>query len=129
MSLDNGIYKISCVYPDNYQLAFYDDWALHANDSSNVTVEIVNEFGAQKIRFNDKTSENHVIVATQARGLTGENLLWAITPAGPDVYFIKVWNGDFSWTIPPGPEPKNPSDVILLPAHGLPHQHWKIVPA
>ncbi|CAE6431109.1 unnamed protein product [Rhizoctonia solani] len=143
MSFPEGRYRISSVHPENYRLAFYGHWAVQANVSSHVTVEIVNESGAQKIRFNDHSitpstsdwfghennldPESRVVQQTPERGLTGQNLLWAITPSGPDVYFIKVWNGDFAWTIPE--DPKNPTDILLQPAEGLPNQHWKIVPA
>ncbi|CAE6345940.1 unnamed protein product [Rhizoctonia solani] len=143
MSLSDGIYKISSVGNDKYRLAFYDSDTVKANDSSNVKVEIKNETGGQRIRFNDSgvnpsTSDwfgyntdlkpdNRVVQRTDKQGLTGDNLLWAVTSAGPDQYTIKVWNGDHAWSLPDSP--KNPSDIYLEPAAGKPGQLWKIAKA
>ncbi|CAE6449057.1 unnamed protein product [Rhizoctonia solani] len=143
MSLSDGSYKISNVGNDKYRLAFYDSDTVKVNDSSNVKVEIKNDTGGQRIRFNDSgvnpsTSDwfgyntdlkpdNRVVQRTDKQGLTGDNLLWAVTSAGPDQYSIKVWNGDAAWTLPSSP--KNPSDIYLEPAEGKPGQLWKIVKA
>ncbi|CUA73138.1 hypothetical protein RSOLAG22IIIB_10574 [Rhizoctonia solani] len=143
MSLSDGIYKISNVGNDKYRLAFYDSDTVKANDSSNVKVEIKNVTSGHQIRFNDSgvnpsTSDwfgyntdlkpdNRVIQRTGKQNLTGDNLLWAVTSAGPDQYNIKVWNGNAAWTLPDSP--KNPSDINIEPAEGKQSQLWKIVKA
>ncbi|CAE6474307.1 unnamed protein product [Rhizoctonia solani] len=142
MSLSSGIYRISNVGNDKYRLAFYDSDTVKANDSSNVTVEIKNQSGGQMIRFNDSgvnpstielsstlplQSDNRVIQRTEKQGLSGDNLLWAVTSAGSDQYSIKVWNEDAAWTLPSSPS--NPSDIYLEPAEGQKGQLWKIVKA
>ncbi|CAE6459605.1 unnamed protein product [Rhizoctonia solani] len=140
MSISDGIYRIFNVGNDKYRLAFYDSDTLKANDSSNVKVEIKNDSGGQRIRFNDEgvnpsTSDwfgyntnlqpdNRVIQRTEKQGLTGDNLLWAVTSAGSDQYTIKIWNADAAWTLPSSP--KNPSDIYLEPAEGKKTQLWKI---
>ncbi|CAE6522361.1 unnamed protein product [Rhizoctonia solani] len=140
MSLPDGIYKIFTI--NNYRLAFYGYEHVQVNDSSNVTVEIKNETGGQRIRFNDKSvnpstsdwfgystnlqSDNRVIQASEKQGLTGDNLLWAITPAG-GLFHIKIWNADFAWTVPENAG--NSSDIFLEPSRGSPGQQWQIVPA
>ncbi|GAB1518219.1 hypothetical protein RhiTH_001278 [Rhizoctonia solani] len=143
MSISDGIYKISNVGSSAYRLAFYDSDTVKANDSSNVKVEIKNQSGGQMIRFNDSgvnpstsdwfgystnlKSDNRVIQRTEKQGLTGDNLLWAVTSAGPGQYSIKVWNENAAWTLPS--TPSNPSDIYLEPAEGQKGQLWKIVEA
>ncbi|CAE6501661.1 unnamed protein product [Rhizoctonia solani] len=140
MSLSDGIYRISNVGNKKYRLAFYDSDTVKANDSSTVRVEIKNESGGQRVRFNDSkvnpsTSDwfgyntdlkpdNRLIQRTNKQGLTGDNLLWAITSAGSEQYYIKVWNADIAWTLPSSPG--NPSDIYLEPAQGEQNQLWKI---
>ncbi|CAE6534964.1 unnamed protein product [Rhizoctonia solani] len=140
MSISDGIYRIFNVGNEKYRLAFYDSDTVKANDSSNVKVEIKNVTSGQQIRFNDSgvnpsTSDwfgyntnlkpnNRVIQRTNKQGLTGDNLLWAITSAGPEQYSIKVWNGDAAWTLPSNPG--NPTDINLEPSGGKPEQLWKI---
>ncbi|CEL54370.1 hypothetical protein RSOLAG1IB_07020 [Rhizoctonia solani AG-1 IB] len=140
MTIPDGICRISSVGNEKYRLAFYDSDTVKANDSSNVKVEIKNESGGQRIRFNDKgvnpstsdwfgystnlKSDNRVVQRTEKENLTGDNLLWAVTSAGSDQYTIKVWNADYAWTLPSSP--KNPSDIYLEPAEGKRGQLWKI---
>ncbi|CAE6447943.1 unnamed protein product [Rhizoctonia solani] len=94
MSLSDGIYKIFNVGNDKYRLAFYDSDTVKANDSSN--------------------SNSPVIQRTEKQGLSGDNLLWAVTTTGgKDEYSIKVWNQNAAWTLPSSP--KNPSDTLGWP--------------
>ncbi|GAB1525689.1 hypothetical protein RhiTH_008852 [Rhizoctonia solani] len=140
MALPDGRYRIFNAENEKYAPAFYDSDTVKMNITGNVDLEIKNESGAQMIRFNDRrvnpsTSnwfgyntnlqpDNRVIQRTEKHGLTGDNLLWAITPAGSDLYSIKVWNADAAWTLPDNP--RNPTDIYLEPAEGKRSQLWKI---
>ncbi|KAF8671124.1 hypothetical protein RHS04_08512 [Rhizoctonia solani] len=116
MALPDGRYRIFNAENEKYAPAFYDSDTVKMNITGNVDLEIKNESGAQMIRFNDRRPDNRVIQRTEKHGLTGDNLLWAITPAGSDLYSIKVWNADAAWTLPDNP--RNPTDVDLSGACG-----------
>ncbi|CAE6466283.1 unnamed protein product [Rhizoctonia solani] len=124
MALPDGRYRIFNAENEKYAPAFYDSDTVKMNITGNVDLEIKNESGAQMIRFNDRRPDNRVIQRTEKHNLTGDNLLWAITPAGSDLYSIKVWNADAAWTLPDNP--RNPTDIYLEPAEGKRSQLWKI---
>ncbi|KAG8702196.1 hypothetical protein FRC11_011628 [Ceratobasidium sp. 423] len=144
MPIPDGRYRIWNAGNPVYRLSYYDGVQyVQANDSSNTTVEIQTVTEGQRIRFNDPTvspsttdwfgyennftsEDSRVVQSTGKQGLSGENLIWAITPAGPGIYSIKIWNDDYAWTLPE--DPKNPSDIYLRHAEGEYLQLWNIQP-